>query len=369
MKIAFVANTCWNIYNFRKGLVQYFLSKGDSVIVLAPKDVYTSQIQEWGVKWFETAIKGTGTNPVEDIRYFLKIKSIFNRERPDVVLSYTIKSNIYSSLACKMNRIPIICNVSGLGTVFLVKGFVGKMAMKLYRIAFRSADFVFFQNKDDKKLFLSHVEIQEKRTGILPGSGINLTQFQQVPLPKHQHIQFIMISRMIVEKGVRDFAEAAYHFKNHDEVKFTLVGKLDEGHSRSIKKPELDKWISDGVLEYMDHSDKIHELISNSDVVVLPSYREGTPRTLLEGAAMGRPLLTSNVPGCRDVVRDGYNGFLFRVKNPKNLIDKIKLFITLNEKEKQQLANNSRTHVEEFFDEKIVIDKYETVIRRIIESA
>ena len=369
MKIAFVANTCWNIFNFRKGLVHHFLSKGDEVLVLAPLDEYTESIIEWGVKWVETPLDGTGVNPISDIRYLKTIYSTFEKEQPNVALSFTIKSNIYSCLAGKLTSVPVICNVSGLGTVFLVKGFTGEIAMLLYRVAFRYAKQIFFQNEDDKKLFQSYIKVSDSLVEVLPGSGIDLTAFSFTEIKAVEKVKCLMVSRLIVEKGVREYAQAASHFVDDERVSFTLVGKLDEGHSRSIDQSELEEWQQKGWLNYLPHSNEINELISEHELIILPSYREGTPRTLLEGAAIGRALLSSNVAGCKEVVMDGFNGFLFEVKNHKSIIDKIKLYLSMNESERLQMGANSRKLVEERYDERIVIDKYNDSIRRITDSA
>lgn len=334
--------------------------------MLAPRDDYTDKIQEWGVLWFDTPVEGTGANPIKDFVYFKKLHKIFKDEKPDAILSFTVKANIYASLAGKLRGIPVICNVSGLGTVFLVKGFAGKIAMVLYRIAFRFSAHVFFQNGDDQKLFTSHIKIEESKLEILPGSGINLDQFKPIPLKESEITKFVMVSRIIVEKGVREYAEAASNFVGNENVIFTLVGAFDEEHSRSIQKSELDRWISEGWIDYQSHSNEIDKVMIDHDVVVLPSYREGTSRTLLEGAALGRPLITTDVPGCRDVVRDGFNGFLCEVQNAKSLLDKLNLFLSLNRQERAYLATNSRMLVEETYDERIVIDIYDKAIRRII---
>ncbi len=365
MKIAFVANTSWNIFNFRKGLVGHFLAKGDEVLVLTPKDEYTEEIVKWGTKWINTPLEGTGINPAKDVRYLNQLRRIFKKELPEAVLSYTIKSNIYSCLAARRTSIPVICNVSGLGTVFLVDDLVGKFAINLYRIAFRNAGFVFFQNQDDQNLFLSKVRIPKDKIGLLPGSGIDLTAYEYASPSFGNCTKFLMISRLIIEKGVREFAEAASNFENQEDVSFTLVGKFDEMHARSIAKSELDQWISKGWIEYLPHSNHIKDLITGHEVVVLPSYREGTPRTLLEGAAMGKALLASNVPGCKEVIDDGVNGFLFEAKNTKQLVSKIKLYLSLSLDERLEMARNSRELAEEKFDEKIVIASYEKVIHRI----
>lgn len=369
MKIAFVTNTCWNVFNFREGLVKFFLNRGDEVISLAPIDDYTPEIEKWGVRHIETPLDQTGTNPLKDFGYMNKIRSVFNDEKPDVALCFTIKSNIYSSLAGKIAGVPIICNVSGLGTVFLVKGLFGKVAIGLYRLAFKYSSYVFFQNMDDKELFLTHVSLRDSQTGILPGSGINLIQFNFTNARIKSPTKFLMIARLIEEKGVREYAEAArVLFKNGDPVKFTLVGNWDEHHTRSIPKGELENWVSGGFIDYLPHSDVISQLVEDNEVIVLPSYREGTPRTLLEGAAKGRALLASNVPGCKEVVSNGVNGFLFDVKSAQSIVDKVRLYLSLSESEKLAMSKNSRKIAEEKFDENLVINTYVETIAQIVDK-
>jgi len=369
VKIAFVINTGWNVYNFRKGLVQSYLKEGNQVLFLTPKDEYVALVEEWGAKWFETPIDATGTNPLKDRAYMKSIKKVLQKESPDVVLSYTIKSNIYSCIAAKSLGIPVICNVSGLGTVFLVTGLKGSFAKRLYRYAFKHASFVFFQNQDDKKLFLSKIKISSDKVGLLPGSGINLHDFAAKAYNPSREFKFLMISRLIIEKGVREFADAAGKFLKDESVSFTLVGKYDELHARSIRRWELDEWMSDGRLTYLSHTNKIKELIEEHDAVVLPSYREGTPRTLLEAAAIGRPLIASNVPGCVEVVEEGYNGFLFEAKNAQSLVEKLETFMDLNREERIKIAHNSRKLVEKKFAEEFVINSYDSVIHRIRRSS
>jgi len=334
--------------------------------MVSPRDEYTDRVMAWGVKWIDTPLDGTGINPLQDMKYLVLLKQTFKKEKPDVVLAYTIKANIYSCLAARSLAVPVICNVSGLGTVFLVEGFTGKVAIQLYKIAFRNACFVFFQNEDDQRLFTSKIKIKQEKIGLLPGSGINTEEFSYVMPAFTKPIRFLMISRLIVEKGVKEYAEAASFFEDREDVVFSLVGKFDEDHSRSVAKSDLDHWIKNEWIQYQDHSDNIKELIASSEVVVLPSYREGTPRTLLESAAMGRPLLATNVPGCKEVVEDGVNGFLFEVKNSKSLITKIKLYLSLSEEERLLLSKKSRELVEQKFDEKLVIDSYRKVIHRIV---
>ncbi len=368
MKVAFVANTSWNIFNFRKGLVYHFLSKGNEVIVLAPEDGYTSTIENWGCKFFHTPLDGTGSNPIKDLKYFNVLRKIFKTEKPDVALCFTIKSNIYSSLASKFTSVPVVCNVSGLGTAFLIKGLVGKLAIALYRLSFRFSKVIFFQNIEDQELFVSAVKVDAEKLHLVPGSGINLEEFVPSLATKREEVKFLMIARIIVEKGIREYAQAAAKFKGVKNVSFTLVGKYDEEHARSISRSEWTEWKSSEILNILAHSDNIKELISSHDVVVLPSYREGTPRTLLEGAALGRPIITTDAPGCKEVVKEGYNGFLCRVQDAKNLYEKMRLILSLSHEERQELGKNSRILVEEKFSEKVVIDAYVDVIRRINDT-
>lgn len=292
----------------------------------------------------------------------------FKQHRPTVVLAFTIKANIYASLAGKKVKVPVICNVSGLGTTFLVKGLTGKIAVQLYKHGFKATHYVFFQNEDDKNLFTSIIPLPKEKLGLLPGSGIDLQKFQQVDMPVHQVVKFLMISRLIVEKGVREYAAAAAAFSDDSRVSFTLIGKLDESHARSISSEELNAWVKDQRLQYLPHSEHIRDIIAEHDVVVLPSYREGTPRTLLEGAALGRPLLTADVPGCREVVDDGLSGFLFEAKSAESLVAKVRLMLAMSPTERAQMGICSRDLVEQRFDEKIVIDKYAEAIHRIASS-
>ncbi len=367
MKIAFVTNACWNVFNFRRGLAQFLLSRGDEVLTLASADEYAEEIEKWGIRFIETPLHSTGTNPLNDINYLLRLVTVLRKERPDAALCFTIKSNIYASIAGRITGVPTICNVSGLGTVFLVQGLIGNLAKFLYQFAFRYSTFVFFQNRDDRDLFTSYIKLPEEKIGMLPGSGVNLEKFAFAKMGFSEITTLMMISRLIVEKGVREFAEAARILKKEElPIRFLLTGALDETHSRSISKQELDGWLSEKLIDYEPHTENIGKLLVACEVVVLPSYGEGTPRTLLEGAAVGRALIASNVPGCKEVVLDGINGFLFESQNAASLAKKIKLYLALSRGERQRLGINARKHVVDFFDEKKVIRQYQSIIAQIV---
>ncbi len=369
MKIAIVINTSWNIYNFRKGLVQFFLERGDKVVSIAPEDDFSHELMKWGCEYDPIEISGTGMNPAEDLRLIFSLRKKLKKHQPDVVLTYTIKPNLYGSIAAGSLGIPCICNVSGLGTVFLWTGLIRRFAVLLYSFGFRYNSWVFFQNDEDRDDFLSFVKLSKAKTSILPGSGINTSEFSFSPFKKKRKTTFLMISRLIVEKGVSDYIDAIRIIKrDRDDVEFILVGNLDEAHSRAISKNMLDQWIEDGLVNYKGQLSDVKPEIQKTDVIVLPSYREGTPRTLLEGGAMGKALLATDVPGCRQVVRDGYNGFLFKLKNPQDLADKIKLYLALNEDERMEMSINSRKWIENTFDEKIVISLYKDKIDQLVKE-
>lgn len=368
-KIALVLNTSWNAFNFRKGLIQSYIANGNEVLIIAPEDEYTKDINGWGAEYRPISLESTGMNPVQDWKYRNELLSIFKEEKPDVVLGFTIKPNIYGALAAKSLGIPMICNVSGLGTTFLWKGWLRKIAVALYNRAFSRTNFIFFQNADDRKLFLEHVSVSTDKTGLLPGSGIDLNDYVSSPPAFKRPLTFLMISRLIVEKGVQEYVEAAKAVHQlHPDVRFELIGKYDPEHKRSISQEEFESFGDAGV-SYQEEVRNIKEIIARADVVVLPSYREGTPRTLLEAAAMGRPLISTDVPGCREVVNDGVNGFLCKVQNASSLAQKINLFIALSEEEQRAMGLASRKLVEERFDEKIVIAEYSRKIRQLVSPA
>ncbi|RED92848.1 glycosyltransferase family 4 protein [Marinoscillum furvescens] len=359
MKIAIAINTSWNIYNFRKGLLQSFLDQGHEVVAIAPPDEYSPKLEAMGCSYVPLPMSASGMNPLTDGKLLVQFYQVLRRERPDVLLSYTIKPNIYGALACKALGIPIIANVSGLGTVFLWKGYVKKLAVSLYSFAFRHASWVFFQNNEDQAEFTRFVKLDERKTSLLPGSGVDTQHFAQEPLPTAEVPELVMIARLLVEKGVYDFIEAIRLLRKKGlHVRFHLVGALDESHARSIAGEELATWQKEGLIRYTAHLEDVRPVIAQASAVVLPSYREGTPRTLLEAGAMGRPLIATDVPGCRHVVQDGKNGFLCKPQNPADLAAKIKLFLALSHQEQTEMAHRSRKFIEENFDQQLVIRQY-----------
>lgn len=349
--------------------MERLLADGHHVTAIAPADDFVPRLENLGCQFIALPMSGSGVNPVKDAILFLRFLRIVQKSKFDVLLTWTIKPNIYGSLISRVIGVPIICNVSGLGTVFVNRNLVSRIAIFLYKVSVGEATHVFFQNDEDQEVFLSQIKLRND-PGLLNGSGVDLNYFQVVKGPKKESKNafiFIMIGRLIDEKGVYEFAEAAKKVKaKYPEVSFQLIGKWGTDDKRYVTEKELDLWTQSGILDYLTTSDDVRSVIANVDVVVLPSYREGTPRTLLEGGAMGKALITTDVPGCHHVVEDGHNGFLCEVKSADSLADAMIKYINLSDFERESISINSRKVIEDRFDEKAVINEYSQVIDRIV---
>ena len=307
-----------------------------------------------------------GANPIKDSALIIELWSIYRKVRPDVALHFTIKPNIYGTLAAAMLGIPSINNVCGLGTVFLKDNIISAIAMKLYKISFRFADKVFFQNPDDLQLFISKKLIREGVADIVPGSGINLKYFSPVSYSRNETFTFLMISRLITDKGVLEYIEAIKQLKGEGvKAKFQVLGAMDPEHRRGIKRELVQRWIDEGTIEYLGTTDDVRLHINKADCVVLPSYREGTPRTLLEAACSAKPIIATDVPGCNSVVKDNYNGLLCKLKDEKDLAEKMKRMSSLDDTTLKAFGENGRLKMEEQFDENVVINKYLSALKTI----
>ena len=367
MRIAIVINTSWNIYNFRLGLVRSFIERGDEVIAIAPKDDFSELLIQEGCTFIPLEMDTKGSNPIKDLFLVYRLYKTYKKAKPDVILQYTIKPNIYGSIAARLLKIPTICNVSGLGTVFLKDNLLSKISQSLYKFAFRFPAKVFFQNDDDKKLFLERRLVREDLTETIPGSGINLEKFPKAPPAHNQPFVFLLISRIISDKGIYEFVDAIKILKEKGlKARFQLLGAKDPEHKRGISLEEIDAWAQNETLEYLGTTSNVQPYIAKADCVVLPSYREGMPRTLLEAGSTGRPIIATDVPGCNHIVDDGINGFLCKVKNAEDLAAKMSKMMALDKAALEVMAENSRLKVENTFSEKIIINKYQEAINNIL---
>ncbi|NVO83490.1 glycosyltransferase family 4 protein [Hymenobacter terrestris] len=371
MRVAIVINTAWNIWNFRRSLVKALQAAGHEVLAIAPPDSYSARLEtELGCRFVPILMENKGTNPLKDAALTRRFYQIYKREQPDVVLHYTIKPNIYGTLAARLAGIPSVNNVSGLGTVFIVKNLVSKVALGLYKFAFQFPKRVFFQNDDDRQLFISNGLVDAAKTDLLPGSGVDITRFKPAPqFRRNTPFVFLLIARVLYEKGVEEYFEAAQLVREAvPGTRVQLLGGIDESGGVGVKRAVFEQWLAAGHVEYLGTSDNVAELLAQADCAVLPSYREGTPKTLLEAAAMGKPIVTTNVPGCRETVVDGSNGLLCQVRDAADLAAKMLQVLRLSDAELEQMGLAGRQLAVTKFDEQLVLDKYLAVVKEVGKS-
>jgi glycosyltransferase involved in cell wall biosynthesis len=305
-----------------------------------------------------------GLNPLEDLRIQRQFSQIFKSERPDAVLSYTIKNNIFGARAAKQANVPFLPNVTGLGTAFLSGKLLQAVSEQLYRRSFDSLPLVFFQNEDDRDLFLDRRLVRADQVRLLPGSGIDLQRFSPAapPAPSAPPV-FLLIARLIRDKGVCEFVEAARRVKaRHPSARFQLLGAAESENRSAIGRPTVEAWVAEGVVEYLGTTADVRPAIAAAACVVLPSYREGAPRTLIEAAAMARPVITTDVAGCRAVVDRDVSGFLCEARDPRSLAAAMERFLSLPTVAKHSMGAAGRAKMEREFDQSLVVDAYRAAL-------
>ncbi len=365
MKIAIVLNASWNIFNFRMNFIRSLQAEGHEVHTVAPFDEYTHFLIEAGCFHHPVRMDSRGANPIKDAALIIELLSIYHKMRPDIILHYTIKPNVYGSIAAGILGIPVINNVCGLGTVFLKDNLVSAIAIVLYRFSFRFANRVFFQNPDDQKLFLNKKLVAKDKTDLISGSGIDLNRFRPLEFKRNTTFTFLLVSRLITDKGILEYIQAVRQLKSKGmKARFQILGAKDPKHKRGIKLNTIDEWITSGTVEYLGTTNDVRQFIRQADCVVLPSYREGTPRTLLEAASSSKPIIATDVPGCHQVVGHLFNGLLCEMKNPDDLAQKMATMAGFDDETLRKFGENGRKKMEQEFDEQDVIDKY---IRTIVE--
>jgi glycosyltransferase involved in cell wall biosynthesis len=367
--VGIVINTSWNIFNFRLGLLEALRAEGHRIVCIAPRDEYSQKLQAMGFEYREVRINNKGTNPVEDAKLVCDFYRLYKEFRPDVLLHYTIKPNIYGSVAAGLLGIPVISNISGLGTVFLSDSLSSKIARLLYRVALRFPKKVFFQNAQDRELFIHSRLVKAKKTDLLPGSGIDTQRFapREGRAPDGS-VRFLFIARLVRDKGIVEYVEAAKKINDQyrdKKTEFSILGAYYPGNPTAITEAQMRAWEEEGTVKYLGTSDDVASVIADVDCVVLPSYREGLSRVLLEAAAMAKPIVTTDVPGCREVVDDGVNGYLCRVKDADSLAEAMRKMVELGDDQRRETGQNGRKKIVREFDERIVIEKYRESIDEI----
>jgi glycosyltransferase involved in cell wall biosynthesis len=374
MKIMFVANVAWDTYIFRGGVIKNFVNAGHEVVVVAPDTGRVDIKKELGAKYIPITINKRGVNPIEDLKLLFTLKKIYDTEKPDFIFHYTIKPNIYGTLAAKLSKKNSIAVLTGLGYSFVSGGIISKVAQALYRFSLQFSKEVWVLNPDDKELLVSMKITPKKKIFILPGEGINTIHYTSKlskKNPRGGKTTFLMIARAFFDKGFREFEEAARAIKKEfgKKVEFLFLGDAGGDSVAGVTIEHLQKLQEEDVLTYLGHRKDILDIIDKSDCLILPSYREGISRVLLEGASMQTPIITTDVAGCKDIVVNGINGFLIPPRNSIALIEAIKNFIELSSEEREKMGKAGRKIVLEKFDEKIIIEIYRNKLKEFTDGA
>jgi len=358
--IVISANSCWNIVNFRGGLIRALRDHGYEVVVAAPQDAYTSRLNDLGVSFADVPINSAGVSIAEDLRLLLRYLKVFRRFKPSAYLGFTAKPNIYGSLAARAVGAKVVNNISGLGTVFIKQDFLTTLVAQLYRFSLRTSSTIFFQNKDDMALFIDKGLVRKDQAELLPGSGVDLDHFKpsQEDRPAGA-FRFLFVARLLWDKGVAEYVEAARLVqKTRPDVVFQMLGPVGAINRTAVPSAKLERWQTEGVIDYLGVSDDVRVAMEQADCIVLPSYREGLPKSLLEGSAMGKPLIATDVPGCRDVIVDGETGYLCEARSAQSLAQAMLKLLDLPQAERSSMGARGRRKVEQEYCESVVISKY-----------
>jgi glycosyltransferase involved in cell wall biosynthesis len=366
--VAIGSNTAWSIRNFRSGLIRGLQAAGYEVTAISPADAGgRAAFDALGIENHSVAIERSGRNPWRDLRLLRDYLRFFRSIRPTAFLGFTIKPNIYGGLAARILSVPAIPNVSGLGIAFARKGTLQRLVVSLYRAAFRRSPVVFFQNREDLDRFVELGIVTRGQAKRLPGSGVDLKRFALTDLPTGRPT-FLFVGRMLRDKGVREFVEAARMLRDQGvDARFQLLGALDPDSPAGIAREEFEVMIADSAVDYLGVAEDVAPFLAAATAVVLPSYyNEGVPRSLLEAAAMGRPLITTDFPGCRDALVDGETGYLCKPRDAASLANAMERLTHLSDEGRATMGRASRAFVEAHFDERRVIEAYLEALDNVI---
>lgn len=363
VRVCIVANSAWYLFNFRRRLGLRLRELGHEVTFVAPRDKYAETLASEGFRFHEWALASAGKNPTQELRAVHSLRRIFKQEGPTHVFSYTPKANIYSGLALFGLEASFFPNVSGLGRVFISRGLLTHIATTLYKLAFRRAETVVFQNADDEAVFRSLGITTGRKTVKVPGSGVDLTRFQPSPLPGlHRPVRrFLFVGRLLGDKGIVEYVEAAAAIRRtRNDCEFVVVGSTLSNNPAAIPAAKVKEWVNRGWIHHIEHVEDIRPHLHDADCVVLPSYREGVPRSLLEAAAVGRPVVTTDAPGCKEVVLHRETGLLCKVRDAKALEQALLDMLALDLSAWVEMGRHGRAYMERRFSEAFVLSVYET---------
>lgn len=359
-KVLILANSSGGLYDFRNELVQKLLLEYE-VTVSLPDEVRTKELAEEGCKVVHTPINRRGVNPAEDFKLLLAYRKLLKEEKPDLTLTYTIKPNIYGGFCCRMMKMPYMATVTGLGSTFQKQGIFLKMITAMYRMGLKKAECIFFQNRENQGIFEKH-HIQGRKSKLVSGSGVNLKRHCFEPYPADDQVRFLYVGRMMREKGIEELLTAAKELSG-EHTEFWLLGYPDEDY-----QDKLDAYEEEGYIRQLGFDPDVHEYIKNSSALVLPTYHEGMSNVLMEASATGRPVIATNISGCKEIFEEGVTGFGCKPKSSEDLVRALQKILKLSREERAVMGRKAREKMEREFDREKVADTYKSEIDLILNG-
>lgn len=363
MNIMILTNYDVGLYQFRRELIEELL-KEHQVSISLPDGALVRPLEEMGCRFFDTPMERRGINPVTDLGLFLRYLKLLRSQHPDLVVTYTIKPNIYGSMACRVLGIPCASNVTGLGTAFQKQGLLRRLVVTMYKTAMKKVLGVFFENNANRQVFVDEGILPREKTWVMHGAGVNLERYSFADYPEEEdETRFLFVGRVMKEKGVEELFAAMSRLRAEGcRCTLDVLGGYEEHYEETIRQCEQEGW-----LRYHGYQDDVHPFIERAHCFVLPSYHEGMANTNLECAAMGRPLITSDIPGCREAVVPDVSGFLCKPQDADSLYEAMKRFQSLSREARADMGRSGRTHMEEVFDRKLVVEETVRRLRNAVQ--
>ncbi len=366
--IAFASNSSWYLFNFRRSSISKLVEMGYKVICFAPQDSYSNELNALGCQFVDISINNNGKNPLEDLNLILSLYKLYKLHKPIAVFHFTIKLNIYGTLAASFSKVAAVNNISGLGTAFLERGSLNWLVKMLYKISQNFAFKIFCQNEDDFNLLLKDKLVPKNKLFLLPGSGVDLKKFHPDlrNTSGNQYFTFLYVGRMLADKGLHELVSAILSINSKKLIcNLVLCGFEGNANQSNISSNQLKEWGKLPGIDWIGPSNSVEMEMSKADAIVLPSYREGMPKTILEAFAMSIPVVATNVAGCSNIVDDGINGILCEPRDSKSLEGKLLKMMQIGPQNRMRMGLSGREKVEKYYDEQIVVNILKDTIMEI----